>query len=462
MNGSDRSRWDATAWASAFADGRAVPADLLESCLERIDRYDSRFGICNHVADRESLFDQAAASAARWREGAPLSPLDGVPFGVKANISVQGFPWHGGIAAFREVRAPGDADCVRQMRAAGMLPMALFNMHEAALGETTDNPAFRTTRNPHDDGRIAGGSSGGSAAAVAAGFAPVALGTDDLGSVRLPSALCGVVGFKPGRKRIPLGGVLPLCRRLDQVGVHCRSVADAAALTGLFDYERLARFRAGAEIESGPGIESCSGIESGPRNASGPGALPLARWNVTFEQPVSEAVVAACDGLLSAHGVDLCVDWSDVDLSAVRRAGLLICERDAAEQYARVLCDDPGGFSADFRRLVNWGAAQPGEKVRRAERLLADTTRRLLADLGEHQLLSPTTAHLTPRHGGRVPDTLADLTAPAAIAGVPAITVPLHTPSASLPVGVHVAGLEEADVLVAAWTLFPGVARRVP
>ncbi len=443
MSAPDRRGWDAAAWTAAFAEGRAEPPDLLEACLARIRRFDAALGICNHVADRAALFDQAADAAARWRDGAPLSPLDGVPFGVKANIAVRGFPWHGGIAAFRDVQASTDADCVQRLRAAGMIPLALLNMHEAALGETTANSAFGTTRNPHDPERIPGGSSGGSAAAVAAGIAPVALGTDSLGSVRLPSALCGVVGFKPAYDRIPLGGVLPLSRRLDHVGVHGRSVADVAAVAGLFEPRRTL---------GGP----AEGAESG-RDAP-----PLARWGVAAGQPAFKAVAAAVDGVLFDGAVARCVDWSDVDLSSVRRAGLLMCERDAAARYAEALRDDPDGFSPAFRRLVAWGAAQPEEKVRRAERLLTDTSQRLRADLEEVLLLGPTTAHLAPRHDGRVPETLANLTAPAAVAGVPAISVPLPAPSGTPPMGLQIAGLDGAQVLSAAKALFPGVAAPVP
>lgn len=442
MSAPDRRGWDAAAWTAAFAEGRAEPPDLLEACLARIRRFDAALGICNHVADRAALFDQAADAAARWRDGAPLSPLDGVPFGVKANIAVRGFPWHGGIAAFRDVQASTDADCVQRLRAAGMIPLALLNMHEAALGETTANSAFGTTRNPHDPERIPGGSSGGSAAAVAAGIAPVALGTDSLGSVRLPSALCGVVGFKPAYDRIPLGGVLPLSRRLDHVGVHGRSVADVSAVAGLFELSRTS----GAPAE---------GVRSG-RDAP-----LLARWRPAVGQPAS-TVAAAVDGVLSDCAIVRCVDWSDVDLSSVRRAGLLMCERDAAGRYAEALRDDPDGFSPAFRRLVAWGAAQPEEKVRRAERLLTDTSQRLRADLEEVLLLGPTTAHLASRHDGRVPETLANLTAPAAVAGVPAISVPLPAPSGTPPMGLQIAGLEGAHVLSAAKALFPGVAAPVP
>lgn len=444
MNAAELLGRDARAWAAAFADGHARPADLLEHCLGRIGRYDRHLNICNHVADRGDVLSQAAASLERWRSGAPLSPLDGVPFGVKANIAVAGFPWHGGIAAFRERRATTDADCVGRLRAAGMIPLAVLNMHEAALGVTTDNPAFGTTRNPHDPARISGGSSGGSAAAVAAGFAPVALGTDNLGSVRLPAALCGVVGFKPGRDEIPTGGVMPLCRQLDHVGVHGRSVGDVAAVVGLF--------RRDAEHAD----------HDSPAQRQAGGVNRLARWAVTVGEPASGAIEEAFDRVVADNEVYRHVDWMDVDLSALRRAGLLICEREGAELFSRVLGDNPDGFSPTFRQLVAWGAAQPRDKVRRAERLLEDSRRRLCADLGEDLLVSPTTPHLAPALGDAAPVTMADLTAPAAIAGIPAISVPMGAAGGGLPMGLQIAGLADTDVLQAAGAFFPGVAGCVP
>ncbi len=464
MSASNRSGWDALAWAAAFADGRARPRDLLEHCLKRIERHDSVLGICNHVAERRTLLDQAAASLGRWQGKTPLSPLDGIPFGVKANVAVQGFPWHGGIAAFRARRAAADAECVARLRAAGMIPMAVFNMHEAALGETTHNPAFAITRNPRDPNRIPGGSSGGSAAAVAAGFAPIALGTDDLGSVRLPSALCGVVGFKPGRGEISTSGVIPLCRRLDHVGVHGRSVRDVAAVAGICwqdGHPPDDGWAIGGQPETGKTPES----RSPPTNETDgttsrqpeTGKTGLVRWSVTIERPATQDILRAFDRLAAERGLTRRIDWTDIDLPAVRRAGLLMCERDGAELFASALRRQPDGFSPTFRRLVEWGAAQPLDKVRRAERLLAETSARLRTDLGAHLLISPTTMHVAPLVGDPIPTGLADLTAPAAIAGVPAISVPMGTPGRGPSMGLQIVGLDSIAVLGAAEVFFPSV-----
>ena len=150
---------------------------------------------------------------------------------IKSNIAVKGLPHTGGIGAYRHRIANEDAFCVARLRDAGMILVGTANMEEAALGAVTDNPHFGRTENPHRHGFTAGGSSGGSAAAVAAGMARAALGTDTMGSCRIPAAYCGVVGFKPSFGRISVRGVEPLSRRLDHVGVIANTVADVRVVT---------------------------------------------------------------------------------------------------------------------------------------------------------------------------------------------------------------------------------------
>lgn len=433
---------DAQQLSAAFAAGAVQPTEALAACLARMERWDAQLGVCNHRLESAQLLGAAQGADERWRAGAPLSPLDGVPFGVKANIAVRGQPWHGGIGAFRERRAEEDAACVARLRAAGMILVAVFNMHEGALGETTDNPAFQTTRNPHNPDHIPGGSSGGSAAAVAAGMVQIALGTDSLGSVRLPSALCGVVGFKPAHGEISMDGVMPLSRRLDHVGVHARSVADIAQVWALLTSDRAER------DPSSPAAEAL-------------GAGGTWRWmhwrpgpRLRFAAPIADAF----SQLLRQQAVAEVLDWSVADLSALRRAGLLICERDAALCYAAALRERPEGFSETLRSMLAWGAEQPQEKVRQAENGLDQARRRLRHELAGAMLLSPTTAHLAPKCGAVPPTTLADLTAPAAVAGIPSISLPLGKAAGGLPMGLQISGLDSAAVLDAAASCFPGVA----
>ena len=467
---------DARGLSAAFAQGLLQPTDLLAACLARIERYDAQLGVCNHRPDPLELLQVAKAADERWRSGAPLSSLDGVPFGVKANIAVRGQPWHGGIAAFRERQAAQDAACVARLRAAGMIPVAIFNMHEGALGATSDNPAFRTTRNPHNPAWIPGGSSGGSAAAVAAGMVPIALGTDSLGSVRLPSALCGVVGFKPAQNEICMDGVMPLSLRLDHVGVHARSLADVAMVMALLAPEsaratpgsgaavgerRNAGGKGAPERETQGGA-SRDGAEGS--NHNGPQAGPPLRklcWRLGPQLPFDQPIAQAFSELLRQRAVEDVLDWSDCDLSALRRAGLLICEREAAQHFAAALRERPDGFSETFRQMLAWGAAQPEQKAHAEERRLALAGQRLRQDLAGAVLLCPTTAHRPPKHG-EPPATLADLTAPAAIAGLPAISTPLGMAPGGAPMGLQITALSSSDLLATAQRFFPDVAEIAP
>ena len=419
---------DATALAAGFGAGDLDPRATMAFYLDRMDRLDPLVGACNHREERRTLLAAAEAAAARWRSGRPRSPLDGVPFGVKANIAVRGMPWHAGIAAFRHRLAKRDAACVARLRDAGMIPSAVLNMHEAALGETSDNPAFRTTCNPYALRCIPGGSSGGSAAAVAAGLLPLALGTDDLGSVRLPSALCGVVGFKPGRDEIPTDGVVPLSPELDHVGIHARSVRDVA------------------------GVLTILGVGGGP---AGPSSL--AHWRMPMPDDADAPVTVAFEEALRGRQLRT-VDWSDMDLGALRRAGLLICERHAAHHFASALRNMPAGFSETFRGLVSWGAAQEAHRVERARERLAASARRLRADVRHQILLSPTTPYQAPRRGAPLPARLADWTAPAAVAGLPSVSVPTAPGPGQLPTGLQLVGSRSDGLLRAAADFFPGTA----
>jgi len=155
----------------------------------------------------------------------------GISVGVKANIAVKNHICHGGIKAYDNAVKKDDALVIKRLRTAGYNISAIVNMEEGALGAQTDNPWFGKTFNPLKAGYTPGGSSGGSAAAVAAGQVDIALGTDTMGSVRIPSAYCGLWGFKPSHNEKMLEGVMPLSPTLDTVGVHGHSLEDVARIT---------------------------------------------------------------------------------------------------------------------------------------------------------------------------------------------------------------------------------------
>jgi indoleacetamide hydrolase len=172
------------------------------------------------------------------RAGEALGRLHGLPVPIKDSVNTCDYPTTSGTPALRQFRPTQDAAVVRTLRAAGAIVLGKTNLHELSFGWTSSNRAFGPVRNPYDAARIAGGSSGGTAAAVAARMAPLGVAADTEGSIRIPAALCGIAGFRPTTARYPSAGVMPISALFDQVGSHARSVADLALFDEVVSNER--------------------------------------------------------------------------------------------------------------------------------------------------------------------------------------------------------------------------------
>ena len=213
---------------SKLIEGRQISSvEIVQACLDRVHATDAVMRAFITVMGDEALRDAKEADQAVAR-GDRRGSLHGVPIAVKDLIDVEGVRTTCGSQTQADFVAGADATCVRRLRQAGAVVVGKTNLNEFALGATGQNPHYGDTNNPWDRRRISGGSSGGSAAAVASGTCAAALGTDTGGSVRIPAALCGVVGFKPTYGRISLHGVALLAWSLDHVGVLARGVEDAA------------------------------------------------------------------------------------------------------------------------------------------------------------------------------------------------------------------------------------------
>lgn len=209
---------------SAMREGRVTALDYAEALLARCAaRADLNAFI---TLDPEAVRAEARAADRRRAAGEVLGPLHGLPVPIKDSINTADLPTTAGTSALRHFHPAADAPVVARLRAAGAIVLGKTNLHELSLGWTSNNLAYGPVRNPWDTARIPGGSSGGSAAAVAAGMAPLALAEDTEGSIRVPAALCGIAGFRPTTGRYPNEGCAPITSEFDQIGPVARRVSD--------------------------------------------------------------------------------------------------------------------------------------------------------------------------------------------------------------------------------------------
>lgn len=426
--------------AARLADRSLRALELLDACLSRLHASSRELNAFITVTEQEARQAATAADAA-FDAGRSLGPLHGIPIALKDLIDQRGVPTTAGSRVRDDEPAPArDAASVARLRAAGAVLIGKTNLHEFAFGSTNQDSAFGPVHHPADHTRLSGGSSGGSAVAVATGMALASLGTDTGGSVRIPAAACGLVGLKPAYGEVPLDGVVPLSVSLDHVGPLCRTSEDAWILHAVI-----------ADLPAG---------QAAPPPLGSPSSLRARVLRGYFMDLVEDEVRAQFEAAVrqlarsGARISDTTIAHADDIVSTYAAISL----PEAAAWHASYLAERADRYTPPVRERLEAARQVPAVDYlhacahrhvlrREVDEALDDCDLLLLPTL---PCVAPLVGQPTVRLGEQdVPTRVAllRLTQLFNVTGHPAVTLPCGTTSAGLPVGLQIVGRRTRDLM---------------
>jgi aspartyl-tRNA(Asn)/glutamyl-tRNA(Gln) amidotransferase subunit A len=460
------------ALTDAYRRGDLTPTAVAEDYLARIGALDGKVGAYLTVV-REQALAAARESEQRWRAGSARGPLDGAPIALKDVMCTAGVRTTCGSKMLERFVPPYDATTVERLREAGAVILGKTNMDEFAMGSSTEHSAFHPTRNPWDLTRVPGGSSGGSAAAVAGGLAAGSYGSDTGGSIRQPAAFCGVVGMKPTYGRVSRYGLVALASSLDQIGPFAQDVTDTALLLGAvagYDRRDATSIEApvpdyAAELSKGvagltlglPDEYFIDGMDPDVERAVRQAIDVLKGLGAKIERvslPTTRHSLAAYYVILPAEASSNLARYDGV------KYGLRVAGRDLVEMQSRTRA---AGFGAEVKRRIMLGtyalsAGYYDAYYGKAQSVRTLVRREFAAAFARVDLIvAPTTPNVAFKHGEKEDPLsmyLNDVfTIPGNLSGIPGVSVPCGFSATGLPIGLQVLGrpLDEARVLRAAY-----------
>ncbi|HDR2789216.1 TPA: AtzE family amidohydrolase [Enterobacter asburiae] len=420
----------------ALGNGELSAGDIARQTLDAITRINPQLNAWTTITAERMLAEAENIDTLR-REKRPLPPLAGIPYAVKNLFDVAGHTTLAGAELFsqRPAAAAADSFAVRQLRSAGGLLSGMVNMDAYAYGFTTENSHYGATHNPHDLKRIAGGSSGGSAAAVAAGLVHFSLGTDTNGSIRVPASLCGIYGLKPTFGRLSRSGSHPFVASLDHIGPFARRVSDLASV-----YDALQGRDTSDSFQADSSREQTRPLLD--RGLDGLRCAVLGGYFSTWCDADARAAVARVAKALEAHDELL---FPDAELA--RSAAFIISASEGGNQYLPALRSEPARFEPHSRERLLAGAMIPSAWYIQAQRFRAHA-RQAFKTLFSYAdvLIAPATPRSATLIGEQTMEingqplpvraSMGMLTQPISFLGLPVTTVPLRTADGA-PIGLQ-------------------------